>query len=313
MKDEIVSIAQRELGEPPVRVEQVEEGLLHETYELSCDGGEYILQFSSNREKDQEDALRHGLNCYIMLQNSEIPVPGIVTETVRKSNDRRYTLVEKLPGESGKLDISPKRVRNAGRYLAKIHNVRSFDSSGWIRFEDRDLFVHEFQEGSLKQWIMRTIVENVGTLQEGRVETAGNEVERVFGHVGEDLPDNFDPVLCHNDFTPDNLLFQDCEVLAILDFDRAYSSHNQRDVVKAANCFWMHDPCVDWNIRAKFYEGYGEVNELDDSFEQNEPLYRVETLAGTVAGLLTMDELSEYEKEFYSERILETIERIEEI
>lgn len=44
----------------------------------------------------------------------------------------------------------------------------------------------------------------------------------------------------------------------------------------------------------------------------NELLYRVKTIAGTVAGLLTMDELSEYEMEFYSERILEAVERVEE-
>lgn len=144
-------------------------------------------------------------------------------------------------------------------------------------------------------------------LKENGLVTVENEVERVFNQVEADLPDDFQPVLCHNDFTPDNISFQDSEDLGILDFDHTCSRHNQRDLVKAANGFWMHDPCGDWDVRATFYEGYRDVNELDRSFERNEPLYRVETLADTVVGLLTMDELSEYETEFYSEKILEQL------
>lgn len=311
MDDEIASIVKRELDETPVRSTQIEEGLLHETYELSCDGGDYVLQFSSDAGDDREDALRRGLNWYILLQNSEIPVPGVVTEEVKESNGRKYILVEKLPGKTGERDISPERVLNAGRHLAKIHNVWSFDTAGWIRFEDHGPSVQEFGEGNLKQRTQRKIEESCGILQDGGLETVGNEIERVFDQWGRDLPDDFQPVLCHNDYSPDNVLFQDGEVIGILDFDRAYSSHNQRDLVKAANCFWMHDPCSDWNIRATFYDGYRDVNELGSSFKRNEPLYRVETLAGTVAGLLEINELTEYERGFYAERVLETIERVE--
>jgi Ser/Thr protein kinase RdoA (MazF antagonist) len=311
MDDEIVSIVEQELGEIPVRVEQVEEGLLHETYEFSCDRGEYVLQFLSDADEGREDALRRGLNCYVMLQNSEIPVPVVVTEEIKDSNGRTYTLVEKLPGKTGKLDVSPEKVLNAGQYLAKIHNVRGFDTEGWIYFKDHSLSVHEFQEGSLKQQIQRNVEESSKAMQEGGMETVGIKVEKLFDQEGEKLPEDFQPVLCHNDYSPDNVLFQDGEVIGILDFDRAYSSHNQRDLVKAANGFWMHEPGSDWNIRDTLYEGYQEVNELDYTFERNEPLYRVETLVGIIAGLLTMDKLFEYEKEFYSERILEAVERVE--
>lgn len=311
MDDEIVSIAERELEQTPSRVSRVEEGLLHETYELDCDGGEYILQFSSVGDDDQEDALRRGLNCYVALQHSEIPVPGVLTETVNEFEGRPYTLVEKLPGETAERDVSPEKVLDAGRYLARIHDVRSFDKAGWIRSEDQELSVREFQEGGLKEWIQRTVENRSRILQGGGLETAGKEVARVFDQRGEALPDEFQPVLCHNDYSPDNVLFRDGEVTGILDFDRAVSSHNQRDLAKAANCFWMHDPCSDWDIRATLYEGYREVNELERSFERNEPLYRAETHAWTIASLLEMGELSEYEKEFYAETILEAVGRIE--
>ena len=312
MDDEFVSAVERELGETPNRIARVEEGLLHQTYELDCDGGEYVLQFASDVNEDHEDSLKRGLNCYVALQNSGIPVPRVVTEEMKEFDGRKYAIVEKLPGKTGERDVSPEKAQNAGKYLAKIHNVRDFDTAGWLRFEDREMSVYEFRDGDLRQRIQRNVGESSKLLRAAGLETVGSEVERLFDQFGGDLPEDFEPVLCHNDYSPDNVLFRDGEVTGILDFDRAYASHNQRDLVKAANCFWMHDPCSDWSVRTKLYEGYREVNELESSFERNEQLYRVETLAGIVAGLLEMGELSEYEAEFYSERILEAIERVEE-
>lgn len=312
MDDKIVSIAKREFGEPPAEVTQVEEGLLHETYQLDCGGDEYVLQFASDADDDREDALRRGLNCYVLFQDSEVPVPAVVTEEVKEFDGRRYALVEKLSGETGERDVSPERVRNAGRHLAKIHDAKQFDGAGQIRFEDRDPSVGRFREDGLKQWILRNVEDSVSVLKEGGLETAGKAVERVFDRADEFLPEDFQPVLCHDDYSPDNVLFRDDEVVGILDFDRAYAGHDHRDVVKAANCFWMHDPCSDWDVRAEFYDGYRRVNELDRSFDRHEPLYRVETLAGIVADLLDMDELSDYEREFYAARILDAVERVEE-
>lgn len=311
MDDEIVSIVERELGEPPVRVAPVDEGLRHETYELGCDGEEYVLQVASDGDEEQVDALERGLNWYVTLQDSEIPVPGVVTEEVREFDGRAYVLVEKLPGKTGERDVSPEKTRDAGRYLAKIHDARSFDTAGRLRFDDREPSVHEFRAGGLKRWIQRRIERRSRVLRDAGLETVGKEVGGLSDQLDRDLPDEFQPVLCHNDYSPDNVLFQDGEVTGILDFDRAYSGHDQRDLVKAANGFWMHDPCSDWDVRATFYEGYREVNALDSSFERNEPLYRAETHAGTIAALLEMGHLSEYEKEFYSETILEAVERVE--
>jgi aminoglycoside phosphotransferase (APT) family kinase protein len=313
MENEIAPIVERELRASPDSIEQIEEGLLHETYEISCDGEEYVLQLSSEGDEGEADALRRGLNCYVMLQDTEVPVPAIVTEEIRAFDRGWYSLVEKLPGKTGKLDISPRKVRNAARYLAKIHDVRSFETSGWVRFEDREPSIRPFQDGSLRRWILRTVEETSTTLGDGGIESAGSALERVFEREGAALPDEFAPVFCHNDFTPDNVLFENEEVVGILDFDRAHASHAQRDLVKAANGFWMHDPGAEWDVQTTFYEGYREVGELDGSFASNEPLYRVETLAWTVAGLLELDELSAYEKEFYTEKLLAAIDRIEDV
>lgn len=311
MKDDVASIVERELGETPDRVERIEEGLLHESYEIRAGDAVYVLQFASDADDERRDSLRRGLGCYRLLKDSGIPVPRVVTEGVTESDGRRYGLVEKLPGETGETAVSPERCLDAGRYLARIHDARRFETAGWIRFEGREPTVEAFEEGGLREWLLRTVRERSRELQAGGMEEAGSAVERAFEHLNRGLPASVSPVLCHDDFTPDNALFRDEEVTGVLDFDRAYAGDAQRDLVKTANGFWMHDPTADWGVRARVYEGYREVADLDPSFERNEPGYRVETLAGTVAGMLAIGELSEYEREFYAGRILNAVDRMD--
>ena len=310
-EDVIVSIVERELAATPSRVARIDEGVLHETYAIGCDEGEYVLQFSSDADEEREDSLGRGLRWYVALADSEIPVPGVVTETLRSFDGREYSLVERLPGETGERDISPERVRNAGRYLAKIHEFRSFETAGWIRFDDRGASVEAFGEGGPKPWILRRVSDSARMLRDGGLGEPGSELADAFERASADLPATFRPVLCHDDYSPDNVLFRGGAVTGVLDFDRAYAGHGQRDLAKAANCFWMHDPCADWDVRAALYEGYRDATELDDSFERTEPIYRAETLAEIVAGMLELDELSAYERAFYAERLLEAVERVD--
>lgn len=309
MDDSLVSLTRRELGETPTRVRRIEEGLLHETYELQCDSGEYVLQFASDSTADRRDDLARGLYWYLLLADTEVPVPEAVTETVREFARRTYSLVEKLPGTTGGRDISPGRVRSAGRSLAKIHDARQFDEAGWLRFDGRTPTVQPFDEGSLGRWIQQTVQRRAGLLREAGLDTAASAIQRLFDRRGGELPTDFQPVLCHGDYSPDNVLFDGATVTGVLDFDRSYAGHDQRDVVHSANAFWMHDPCVDWDVRAAFYDGYRTERELDGSFRDTETLYRVETLLQPVAGMYELDELSAYEAAFYGERLLEAVER----
>lgn len=312
MDEEIVSIFERELETVPSTFERVKEGLLHDTFAIAGADGDYILQFASDEDDDRVDSLRRGLGFFILLQDSTIPVPGVVTETVGEYDGCRYILVEKLPGETGYLAVSPDRARNAGRYLAKIHNFRRFGRSGWLRFDNHELSVHEFREGTLKRKILRDARDHASRLENGGLEAAAIEFKRVFDQVEKALPNSIEPGLCHDDYSPDNVLFVDGRVTGILDFDRAYSGHHQRDLVKAANNFWLHDPGSDWDVRGELYRGYRQVTELDSSFERREPLYRMETLLCIVADMLGLGILSNDEKEFYDERIIDTINRFED-
>ena len=297
-----------EVGDPPDDITQIHDGLHHETYAVACGDNSYILQCSDPNERGR-DRLRHGLYWYRRLQDSAIPVPDVVTETPGTLGERRYTIVENIAGTSGERAISPARVRNAGRFLAKIHAAESFERPGQIQFEDGDPTVVPFED-SVSAWRRQRLDEACQTLEAGEMPTAAAAVERVRREIARGLPAEVQPVLCHNDYSPDNVIFQGEAVAGVIDFDLASAGHSHRDIVQGANGTWMHDPGVDWGVRQTFYEGYRAERPLDDSFAQHEPRYRVATLAHTLAGMLELDELSEYEREFYTERLVEAVERL---
>ena len=283
-------------------IQEISEGLKHETYRATVDGKEYIIQFSGD-EYDDHASLKHCLNMYELLSDT-VKVPQAVTREVQEINGQKYTVVEKLEGESGEKNISPEKTRKAGKELAKIHNHTTLEKEGWIEFTSEGLEIVEFEEGNLKNHYLTELEGKLEILREEGLEELADKVQNFIEKRKEDWPENFTPVICHDDFTPDNTIYLDGEVNGIIDMDYAFSGLDTRNIVKAANSFWMHDPVKDWP-REKFYKGYSEERPLPENFSELEELFRVETLVQLVASLIDMEVLSEDQIEFYEERILE--------
>jgi homoserine kinase type II len=309
MSEAVDAITVRELGERPTRVERVKEGLLHETYRVRCGGADYVLQFASGADEERADSLRRGVACYAALEDTAVPVPSVATAPTATFEGRTYALVEALPGTSGERDVSPARARAIGRQLARIHDAVAFDAAGWLRVEGTELVVEPFSNPGRTEKRLRNARDSAETLRDGGLTAAAEAVAALFSREELRFPAVERPVLCHGDCSPDNVLFRGDEVTGVLDFDRAYAGHRQRDLAAAANAVWMHNPCSDWDPREAVYEGYQVVTDLDTSFAANEPLYRVETLARTVAGMVELGELSAYETEFYDEHLQEAADR----
>lgn len=289
-------------GEKPEKVEEISEGLKHETYRATVEGQEYIIQFSGD-EYDDHASLRHCLKMYELLSDT-VKVPQAVTKEVQEINGQKYTVVEKLEGESGEKNISPEKTRKAGKELAKIHEHTELEKEGWIEFNKTGYEIIEFEEGSLKQHYLQQLQEKLQILRDEGLNELADNVEKFVEERKHLWPEEFTPVICHDDFTPDNTIYLDGEVNGIIDMDYAFSGLDTRNMIKAANAFWMHDPTKDWP-RQEFYEGYSEARPLPQNFEEMEKLFRVETLVQTVASLIDMDVLTEDQVEFYEEKISE--------
>jgi len=309
MEDAVTSVVERELGTEPVRATRVAEGLQHDTWRVACGGEEYVVQFAATGDDADRDSLRRGVHWYVALRDTPVPVPAVVTDTPGTYDGRRYAIVEAVAGDTGERDISPARTRNAARALAAIHDARSFDAAGWLEVRDGTASVYPFEAGGFRAWLRANAAETTATLREAGLGGVADGLTTLFDRFGDRVSATGAYVLCHDDCSPDNVVFDGDAVAAVIDFDRSYAGAGQRDLAKAANAFWMHDPTAEWGVRETFYEAYDRERGVGPGFDRREPLYRVESLADTVAGMHRIGELSTRERSFYAERLRDAIDR----
>lgn len=97
---EVNKVAEREFGEQPSSVEEIEEGLKQETYRLEIGDENYILQLS-NKIGDSENGLERNITAYQLLKRTEVPVPDFVTSELNRyknnSEEWKYYIAECLP------------------------------------------------------------------------------------------------------------------------------------------------------------------------------------------------------------------------
>lgn len=303
MKNKIREIIQKEFGSEPESFEQEAEGLKHETYTVTVDGEEYIVQFSAD-DYENHDSLKHCLKMYELFSDSEVPVPEAVTEEPQTLEDEKYIIVNKIPGENMEQSVSREKVRQAGKLLAKIHDHQSFEHEGHIEFTENEMDVHQFDEGSQKEKHRSEREEKLEILRENGLEELADQLEEYLAeNIDKAYTQEFEPVICHDEYSPDNTIWNQRKITGIIDFDYAYSGIPERNLIKAANTFWMQDPGADWDIRRVFCKSYREEREVAENLEEIEKYYRVETLAWLVAGLIDMGEVSEEQKKFYNKEI----------
>jgi aminoglycoside phosphotransferase (APT) family kinase protein len=301
---EVNEVAEREFGEQPDAVDEIVGGVMNKTLRLKYGEGSYILQVNGSTEAHE---MENNLNCFQYFQDSKVPVPQTVTEEVREYDSSHYIIVEDFKTETLNEDITPEKTRDAGRYLAYIHNSQSFDKAGWWEWEDRKPKVIGFPDDSLKGRIEDNLEDNLEYFREEDIDWLVDVSERFLDEYIELIPTDFEAVFVHHDYNPGNILVEDGAIVGVLDFDYAHSSHGQRDLVKAANNFWIRGN-VD---REHIYEGYREVRKLDESFNQNEPLYRLETLIDILKGFIEHDQITVEEAQEYESYISEIEEKLQ--
>ena len=302
----INEIAERELEEQPESVEEIVGGLMNKTLRLKYGEESYILQVN---DKTEAHEMENNLNCFKFFKDSRLPVPVTVTDEVKEYDSSHYIIVEDLKADSLNEDISPENSRASARYLAYIHDYKSFEKAGWWDWEDGKPEIIGFPDGSLKGRIRDNLEDNLEFFREEDIDWLVEVAERFLNDYMDLVPTEFEPVFVHHDYNPGNILVENSEVVGILDFDYAHASHGQRDLVKAANNFWLRGGVE----RQDIYDGYREVQELDESFEENEPVYRLETLIDVLKAMLELDNMTVEEAQEYRDNIEKTEEKIEAI
>jgi len=301
--DHMTAIVERELGAAPDEVAQLDGGAIKESYVVTLGEERYVLQLD---DPEEAGSLRRCLGCYRLLRETSVPVPQLVASGEQAG--RTYGLVERLPGESAELDVSPERTMEAGDQLARIHESRTFEHAGELQVDGNAVTVEPF-EGSHAERLNCKVGEWAASLRDAGLGAVVDDVERLLTERVSRLPEPENYVLCHGDFSPDNVLFEGSSVTGVVDFDVASAGPAAPDLSRAANAFWLHEPGADWDPRERLYAGYRDRRESPSGFDRWEPLYRVAAVARGVAGLEEHRGLSSEEISFYAEAAEAAVDR----
>jgi fructosamine-3-kinase len=302
----IKSICKKEFGEEPDSIETIAGGLMNTTCRVRYPEESYIVQVNSNTEPHE---MENCLKCFQFLQNSKVPVPETITEEVGEYDSGLYTIVEDLKADSINENLNKENSVTSGKYLAYIHDSKSFEKAGWWEWKDGEPTVIGFPGDSLKSRIKKNLEDKLEFFQDEDIDWLIDVTQRFLDSYLDFVPTDFEPVFVHHDYNPGNILATDGEIKGIVDFDYAHASHGQRDLVKAANNFWIRGR-VD---RKHVYNGYKQVRNLGDDFEQNEPVYRLETFIDILKAMIELDNMSKEEAKKYQETVEEMEKQVKKL
>lgn len=300
----VSDIAEKSIGRQPESVERASTGLVHETFILCYPQDDLVLQVA---DADQKRVWALERNCEIFSWENQLPIPDLVQDIEEVQigvEKRKFYISERLPGKILQKSLEEGISEEIGCKLAQFHDLKSFETSGGLARTENGFEVKQFDEGSFSDWLLENIKKDTEVLKDSGIEDIADDIKKFFEKHGDKLPKDFNPVLCHNDYSPDNILAQEGKITGIIDFDFTIAGDTRRDLVKTANSFWMEG----FDTRNEIYEGYRKERNLED-FQEVEPIYRLETLLRIIASLFKLkEEVGEGEKDDYREKLSETLE-----
>lgn len=224
--------------------------------------------------------------------HEEVPSPLYLMEAVGGVNAETIPIRQEP-------DVGERIARNAGRYLARIHDCRSFDAYGFLVADDRDLAVDGPSVDDLG--VQDPTDSWTAFLRDGADELLTELADTRFADLQADLDEAFDeriasldgdpdpePVLAHNDFRHGNLHVdgETGEIGAVLDWGAARAGSRLFELVRVEFDLSNHAP-LGSDIQERIHDGLlsayeeerGERFDRDAAFERRHSLYRLLVLA----------------------------------
>ncbi|HBI55548.1 MAG TPA: hypothetical protein DDY38_01785, partial [Firmicutes bacterium] len=208
----------------------------------------------ANQKRRMETEL--ALSKYISSQ-AGVPIPRILAQGTKEG--QHFLLREVIPGITLRQALSenanPKPLfLQAGETLAQFHSF-SFAAKGLFNpdlsiDENVDLFNQAEYEGFL-------------TVLQAKKQLSAKEYNVLRDIRVNDYYDISENVLCHCDYSPDNILVQNCRIVGILDFEYSCSAPFMDDLAAfdlfaSLNGYGKYLDC--------FYAGYTQFRPIPDFY-----------------------------------------------
>jgi len=231
----------------------------------------------ANQKRRMETEL--ALSKYISSQ-AGVPIPRILAQGTKEG--QHFLLREVIPGITLRQALSenanPKPLfLQAGETLAQFHSF-SFAAKGLFNpdlsiDENVDLFNQAEYEGFL-------------TVLQAKKQLSAKEYNFLRDIRVNDYYDISENVLCHCDYSPDNILVQNCRIVGVLDFEYSCSAPFMDDLAAfdlfaSLNGYGKYLDC--------FYEGYSKFRPISDFYFSGLNFYKFYRLISMLSYQLGAD------------------------
>jgi len=222
----------------------------------------YLVKFVPAEEKDRLTIER---KVYQFVNDRlDITVPEVLAHGESEYGD--YLVREVIEGQSLKeyLTDSNKNDRvfyQAGQFLAKLHQ---------IEFEEKGIFTPDLK---VKEYDIFSKVEYNKFLKKlYKHQEISKKEYSLLKQVDVDYYFKRPPyVFCHSDYSPNNILVNDDEVVSIIDMEWACSAPCMDDL--ASFDLFLELEGFNYGIE-EYYKGYNSIKEIDSFFLEHKDFYK---------------------------------------
>ena len=272
---------------------ELDEGL-NSVYRVRSNDGEFIVKECTNDRNDIEWFRAEPL-IYERLESLEIPSPEVIYTDLYPEEGNEFFVMTKMEGVNPSgfkkdidFDVLKGILREFGRILGVIHSNTEMDGYGMLGgFEGS---INNTDEAEKWIWHLQGAVEEMEDLIEDGWDKAPELDYPSEERIAELLPESPQAVLLHLDNRLDNLLIDDNQVTAFLDWSHPEAGHHEYDIVRAEYLLIDYDlGFLDEerkkDLREALYEAYeGEMKIEKEDFEKRKNLYRKITVIWIMAG-----------------------------
>ena len=252
-----------------------ETGRARTVFNLETSQGKELICYLCTKESVEERFKSEEKLLEILKQKTSIKVPEILhSDFSCQEIPYLFYIAEKIEGYTPdkRYKHLPKTqrkqiLRQLGSSMAELHQEVKFEKSGRLKYNQGEIKIEgtTFQE-FLEEWVEKW-VEKMG---EGRFSDLQTKCRNFF-EKNKELIKEEDSSCVHFDMKPDNLIFKDGELEAILDWEKAISGPPEWDLqysmVLMAYAEFQKESLAE-EMSLELFKGYLNNRKLDDNWKK---------------------------------------------
>lgn len=261
MENRIIADLKDSYGLTCGKIVPVPGGWLNRKWKVSTDQGDLLVkQFSNERcGRDKLKLIESALQRQIVLEKMGVPCPRIRRcggRAIRLLDDETaYMVMDFRPGRSESPNtVTTAQMRSLGSACGFMHEA--FSKLPALSVEGYPVDGGQILDSLWANYHARSQDYPSGAPDEYRKAVLAQEP--ILKRLTHEFFDRLPKGIAHEDFSPDNILFDTVGVSAVVDFDRNHYGYVWHDIGRAMLSFALNGNRLDMERMDAFLEGYSQ-------------------------------------------------------